>query len=223
MSALRKIDANGQAYVDYWTTEEVKKFYGWVKPLCPMTHTYIKFVAAQALALGKVVDHYVSGKTSREMASNILVSETIFYHSELAGGFVTPAVFQLVLCTTVPAIKKPIEWFHKISASIEITDNLMKLSCMDGSQIQSDQPTANVVAESASHLAQVIRSVCLFHNHAERMACLIDKKAMLHEFLCRIDNDGVLTEKRNDLNQEFIMDEIKQAYEYDELRALFEF
>ncbi len=121
--------------------------------------------------------------------------ETICYHSEPAEGFVTPAVFQLVLCTTVPVIKKLFEWFHKMYASAELADNLRKLSRMDRIQIQSDQPTADVVSESASHLAEVIRSVCLFHNHTEIIACLIGKKAMFHEFPSRINNDGVLTKK----------------------------
>ncbi len=46
---------------------------------------------------------------------------------------------------------------------------------------------------------------------------------MIIEFLRRIGNDVVLTEKQNNINHNLTVHEAKIAYQYDELSVLFDF
>ena len=67
-------------------------------------------------------------------------------------------------------IMELIGWFHKISVSTGLADNLKKLCHIDAIHVQSDQPTSDIIAQLAPHFAEVIRSIQLFHNHPKMMA-----------------------------------------------------
>ncbi len=96
----------------------------------------------------------------------------------------------------------------------------MELSRMNGNHF--DVPTsARSLASFSPHAAEVICSVVLFHKNVETVARLIHKDKVKLEFLRRIAIDGTLNHRRNDTNATFLLGEVQQGLESNQLQSFF--
>ncbi len=219
-TTLREGDANNHRNVEYWTKSEAEDFCKLVEKLNSATSSYLENVTAQAFPIGKVVQYADKKKAIPTKLNREKLRATTFCYLDESAVFLSPTVYQFILCTLVSTLLSLMLWFNKLRSSDVLTDYLKRLGSMNGSKATASSKN-EVFYAFAPEMAEIIRTTLLFHDSAMPLAFLTNKKEIMLEFLMRIGEDGTIINKDPDFNVANTLRRLKCANDCDELKALF--
>ncbi len=105
-----------------------------MKPIDPITYAYIRNISAPAFAVGNVADYCARNRKPKLIERGTLSSQIMCYHLD-SSGFLTTAIYQLLVCILGPAVKKLIERLKEIATSAKLSDYLEESNHLNGDAI----------------------------------------------------------------------------------------